>query len=164
MLKKYCAVSSRKFVFWRAKYAPKPRLQARDHHVSNLDAEVASEEPPKSPKSTYGHQTHLLTLWLKLLFSKMPKNGKNTRCLSDGQICLRCVPDFRRYFLDFRGVLLILLKPPRCLSDGRAPLVGDLGPILFSKKQTFWRILHIIFSASLIFLVKKALQNSPKSH
>ena len=41
---------------------------------------------------------------------------------------LRGVPGVRRYLSGFWVVLLMLVKLPRCLSEGRAPLVEFLGP------------------------------------
>ena len=43
------------------------------------------------------------------------------------------MPDVRRYLSVFWGVLLMLLKLPRCLSDVRAPLVEDLKALDFQK-------------------------------
>ena len=49
------------------------------------------------------------------------------------------MPDVRRYLSAFWGLLLMLIKLPHYLSDGRAPLVGVLGPILCFKNEAFWR-------------------------
>ena len=43
------------------------------------------------------------------------------------------MPDVRRYLSVFWGVLLILIKLFDYLSDGRAPLVEDLGDVSVFK-------------------------------
>jgi len=73
------------------------------------------------------------------------------------------VPDVRRYFSVFWGILLMLRKLFDNLSYGRAPLVGVLGPILCSKIEASWRELNIIFASSLILLVKSGLPEPPKA-
>ena len=72
------------------------------------------------------------------------------------------MPGVRRYFSVFWGPLLMLLKLFDCLSDGRTLLVGVLGGVLFSKNDAFWRMLTIIFSSSVIFLMKAGVPNPPK--
>ena len=73
------------------------------------------------------------------------------------------MPGVRRYLSVFWGLLLMLLKLPHNLSDGRAPLVGVLGPIFCFKNEASWRMLNIIFSSSMIFFAKNILPNRPKT-
>ena len=51
--------------------------------------------------------------------------------------CLRGLPDVHRYLSTFGGLLLMPLNLFDNLSDGRAPLVEVLGPILYSKIEAF---------------------------
>ena len=55
------------------------------------------------------------------------------------------MPGVRRYLSVFLGLLLMSLKLPRCLSDGRAPLVEVLGAIFGAKNEAFEGKLIIIF-------------------
>ena len=48
------------------------------------------------------------------------------------------------------------------LSDGRAPLVEVLGPILFCKIEAFGEILSIVVVPSLILFVKNGTPNPRK--
>ena len=49
----------------------------------------------------------------------------------------------------------MLLKQFHYLSDGRAPLVEDLGPILCTEKQGFWRVLSIFLHPIYDFILEK---------
>ena len=67
------------------------------------------------------------------------------------------------YFSSFGGLLLMPLNFFDNLSDGRAPLVEVLGPILYSKIEAFWEVLDFIFSPSVILIMKRGVPNPPKS-
>ena len=73
------------------------------------------------------------------------------------------MPDVRRYLSVFWGLLLMLLNLFGYLSNGRAPLVEVLGPILFLKIEAFGEILSIVFVPSLILFLKNGTPNPRKA-
>ena len=73
------------------------------------------------------------------------------------------MPDVRRYLFVFWGLVLMLLKLFGHLSDGRAPLVEVLGPLLFCRIEVIGEILNIVFVPSLILFVKNDIPNQRKT-
>ena len=60
--------------------------------------------------------------------------------------------DVRRYLSVLWGVLMLLLNIFNCLSDGRAPLVEDLGPPEVSTKLLNWWKIVPTYALGKIFI------------